>query len=304
MDPLSDVIALLRPSAAISKPITGRGKWGVSYAAYDLPGFTIVLEGECWLRLQDDAPIRLCKGDYILLPSTPAFTLGSTLDAHCEPREPAASIVRHGEQDGPPDFVSIGGSFRINQVNAALLKALLPRMILIPATRGRATKLNRMIDLIVDECTNDSPGKDMLLERLLEILLIETLRCEGIATEEEEAGLLKGMRDPMLSPVLHTMHANVRARWTVAELARIAGMSRSAFSARFGEVFGCGPIEYLGRWRMALAKDALVQGTKPLERIADEIGYESASAFSTAFRKRLGCSPGRFARAIGLPHAM
>src|SRR5690606_41726412 len=98
-------------------------------------------------------------------------------------------------------------------------------------------------------------------------------------------------------------HAAVRANWTVAELAKIAGQSRSAFAARFGEVIGCGPIEYLGRWRMALAKDALIQGTKTLDRIADEIGYESASAFSTAFRKRLGCSPGRFARSGAVAEA-
>ncbi|HWU94468.1 MAG TPA: helix-turn-helix transcriptional regulator, partial [Sphingomonas sp.] len=89
----------------------------------------------------------------------------------------------------------------------------------------------------------------------------------------------------------------VRAGWTVAELAGIAGMSRSAFAARFGERLGCAPIEYLARWRMAIAKDALARGVKSLGRIAEEIGYESASAFSTAFRKRLGCSPGRFARA-------
>jgi AraC-like DNA-binding protein len=95
------------------------------------------------------------------------------------------------------------------------------------------------------------------------------------------------------------MHADVRANWTVAALAKIAGLSRSAFAARFGEVLGCGPIEYLARWRMALAKDSLLRGAKTLDRIADEIGYESASAFSTAFRKRLGISPGKFARASG-----
>jgi AraC-like DNA-binding protein len=92
------------------------------------------------------------------------------------------------------------------------------------------------------------------------------------------------------------MHADVRANWTVAGLAKVAGLSRSAFAARFGEVLGCGPIEYLARWRMALAKDSLIRGAKTLDRIAEEIGYESASAFSTAFRKRLGCAPGKFAR--------
>lgn len=104
------------------------------------------------------------------------------------------------------------------------------------------------------------------------------------------------MRDPAIARALQAIHADVRAGWTVAGLAAIAGMSRSAFSARFGDVMGCAPIEYLTRWRMAIAKEALVRGAKSLDQIAGEIGYESASAFSTAFCKRLGCPPGRFAR--------
>ncbi|MCY1563105.1 RCS-specific HTH-type transcriptional activator RclR [compost metagenome] len=101
--------------------------------------------------------------------------------------------------------------------------------------------------------------------------------------------------------MLRAIHADVRKSWIVADLAKIAGMSRSAFATRFGQVLGCGPFEYLARWRMALAKDALVRGVKTLDGIADDIGYESASAFSTAFRKRLGVSPGRFARSQELP---
>ena len=105
------------------------------------------------------------------------------------------------------------------------------------------------------------------------------------------------MQDPALARVLRAMHADVRAGWTVAGLAQLAGMSRSAFSARFSRTLGCAPMEYLLRWRMTLAQDALSRGGRSLDRLAEEIGYESASAFSTAFRRRLGCSPGAFARA-------
>src|SRR5690606_36390048 len=129
------------------------------------------------------------------------------------------------------------------------------------------------------------------------VLLLEALRRQGVAPGA--AGLLGGMRDPFLARVLRAMHADVRANWTVAGLAKLAGLSRSAFAARFAAVLGCGPIEYLARWRMALAKDALFSGAKTLDRIAEEIGYESASAFSTAFRKRIGCAPGKFARSSG-----
>jgi len=298
MDPLSDVIALLRPNSVISKPITGRGTWGVRYAAHDAPGFTIVLKGESWIAFEDQPAFRMGQGDFLLLPSTPAFALSSYPGVAGELREPSSTPVRHGEQDGEADFESLGGAFGIERVNAPLLLALLPRMIHIPASEGRTDRLSGVIGLIMDECARDEPGKDMILQRMLEVLLVEALRWQGVARDDAQAGLLNGLRDPALARVLRALHADVRAHWTVADLARIAGLSRSAFAARFGEVLGCGPIEYLGRWRMALAKDALIGGAKTLDTIAGEIGYESASAFSTAFRKRQGCSPGRFARSL------
>jgi AraC-like DNA-binding protein len=299
MDPLSDVIALLRPSTAISKPISGRGTWGVRYAAHDAPGFTIILKGECWITFEGELPLKLETGAFLLLPSTPPFTLSSHPGTIGLLRNPMEVPVRHGDQEGEPDFVSLGGTFRIEAANAPLLVALLPRMIHITPSEGRTARIGQLINLITEECRSDEPGKDMILQRMLEVLLVEALRSSGGTMDGDRAGLLHGMRDPALARVLAAMHADVRADWTVASLARIAGQSRSAFAARFGTVLGCGPIEYLARWRMALAKDALLRGAKTLDRIADEIGYESASAFSTAFRKRLGCPPGQFARMNG-----
>jgi AraC-like DNA-binding protein len=145
----------------------------------------------------------------------------------------------------------------------------------------------------MDECIAERPGRDMVIERLLGVLLVECLRWHGIGDGAMPSGLL---HDPALARVLRAMHADIRARRTVAGLAKLAGMSRSAFAARFADTMGCAPIEYLLRWRMALAQDALSRGGKPLDRLAEEIGYESASAFSTAFRRRVGCSPGAFAR--------
>ncbi|MFC7705215.1 AraC family transcriptional regulator [Plastorhodobacter daqingensis] len=296
MDPLSDIVSLLRPSAAVSKPITGRGTWGVRYDAHDAPGFTIVLDGECWLALDGEPPVRIARGDFLLLPTTPPFTISSQPGVECLPGLPGDVAVRHGDQDGDPDFVSLGGTFCIERINAPLLIALLPRMVLIPATLGRSQRLGRLVELVMEECAHDDPGKEMILRRLLEVLLVEALRWQGIDSHDPRAGLLNGLRDPTLARVLRAIHSDVRRTWTVADLAKLAGSSRSAFAARFSEVLGCGPIEYLARWRMALAKDALLCGEKTLDRIADEIGYDSASAFSTAFRKRLGVSPGRYAK--------
>lgn len=296
MDPLSDVIALLRPHAAFSKPITGRGNWGVRYAAYGLPGFAIVLAGECWLAVEAAEPVLLDRGDFVLFPSTPAFALMNRPGVACIPVEPSYQAVRHGDPEGEPDCRMLGGTFRIERANAPLLLALLPRMIHIRAAEGDTGRLARIIDLLLEECATDRPGQDMILERLLDIMLVECLRWPGIGQGSLPAGLLAGLRDPSFAGVLRAMHAEVRAGWTVAGLAKLAGMSRSAFAARFSEALGCAPMEYLARWRMALARDALRRGGKSLDRVAEEIGYESASAFSTAFRRRFGCSPGGFAR--------
>jgi AraC-like DNA-binding protein len=296
MDPLSHLIALLRPHAAVSKPIIGRGKWGVRYSAYGLPGFAIVLSGQCWLGIDGTEPVQLDRGDFVLLPSTPAFALFSQPGAACVLRDPTDTGVRHGEQEGEPDFRMLGGAFRIEMVNAPLLVALLPGMIHIRSSEDGTERLGRIIGLIMEECASDHSGKEMILQRLLEVMLVESLRWRSLVEDALPAGLLSGMRDPVLARVLRAMHSNVRAGWTVAELAKLAGMSRSAFAARFGQTLGCAPIEYLSRWRMALAQDALSTGGKSLDRLADEIGYESASAFSTAFRRRVGCSPGTFAR--------
>jgi AraC-like DNA-binding protein len=296
VDPLSDVIALLRPHTALSKPITGRGAWGVRYSAYGHPGFAIVLAGQCWLAIDEADPVRLERGDFVLLPSTPAFALFSQPGVDCVHLQPSDSGLRHGVQEGEPDFQMLGGAFQVEPVNAPLLLALLPRMIHIRPADGDTGRLSRIVDLIMDECVADRPGRDMILERLLEVMLVECLRWRSLSEAALPSGLLAGMRDPALAKALRTMHSDVRAGWTVGELANLTGMSRSAFAARFVETLGCAPIEYLTRWRMALAQDALSRGAKSLDRLAEEIGYESASAFSTAFRRRVGSPPGAFAR--------
>ncbi|MFV3130036.1 AraC family transcriptional regulator [Niveispirillum sp. KHB5.9] len=304
MDPLSDIIALLRPHTAIAKPITGRGRWGVRYAAYRQPGFALMLTGQCWLAVEGVAPLLMRQGDFVLLPATPAFSLYSDPGVVCEDREPVNQAVRHGEPEGEPDVEMLGGTFLIEPVNAPLLLPMLPEMIHIRATAGDTGRLTSLIRLVMDECAGDRPGRAIVLERLLEVMLVECLRWPGNGGTGLSAGLLAGMRDPALAGVLRLMHGDVRGNWTVADLARRAGMSRSAFAARFSEGLGCGPMEYLARWRMSLARDALSRGATSLDRLAEEIGYESASAFSTAFRRHVGCPPGAFARqhrgAIGL----
>jgi AraC-like DNA-binding protein len=295
MDPLTGIVALLRPRAAFSKPITGRGRWGVRYEAQQTPSFCIVRAGHCWLTLEGHQPMRLEQGDFLLLPLTPAFTLESELGTDCIPGRPSRQGVRHGDPKGPPDFRMIGGTFEVDLANAALLE-LVSQTIHVRAAEFDTGRLTRMIDLILDEYGSQRPGRDTILQHLLEAMLVEALRWPFLSTQLVSPGLIAGLRDAAISRTLRTMHSDVGHGWTVAELARCAGMSRSAFATRFVATVGCTPMEYLARWRMSLAQDALSRGGKSLDHLAVEIGFQSASAFSTAFRRRVGYAPGAFAR--------
>jgi transcriptional regulator GlxA family with amidase domain len=172
----------------------------------------------------------------------------------------------------------------------------LPGQIFIPAAQGVTGRLGRTIDLLAEECRSSHPGKDLIVRRMLEVLLVEALRWAGGDHSTDPAGLLAGLRDPSLARALTAMHADIRADWTVARLAGIAGMSRSAFSAKFGSVVGCAPIEYLIDWRMAVARDALVRGGQSLDRIAEDIGY-GRQCFQYGLSQAHRLPAGSFARA-------
>jgi AraC-like DNA-binding protein len=303
MDPLTDIVALLRPRAAFSKPITGRGRWGVRYEAQATPSFCIVQTGHCWLTLEDHQPRLLEQGDFLLLPLTLAFSLVSELGADCIPGRPSRNGVRHGNPDGPPDFRMIGGTFEVDLVNAALLE-LVSQTIHVRAAEFDTSRLTRMIDLILDEYASQRPGRDTILQHFVEAMLVEALRWPCLSSQFVPPGLIAGLRDGPISRALRAMHSDVRHGWTVAGLAKSARMSRSAFAAHFVATVGCPPMEYLARWRMSLAQDALNRGGKSLDHLAVEIGYQSGSAFSTAFRRRLGCAPGAFARMARQSHRL
>lgn len=169
--------------------------------------------------------------------------------------------------------------------------SLLPRMIHV---RG-ATRLTQLVHLLGDEARRADVGRDLILERYAEILLIEALR--SVPAEQAPPGLLRGLAEPRIALALQSMHAEVNRSWTVEALARLAAMSRSAFFDRFRDTVGLRPMEYLMNWRMALAKDLLQRQDLSLDAVAEKIGYGSASTFSTAFSRHVGVPPGRFARA-------
>jgi AraC-like DNA-binding protein len=145
------------------------------------------------------------------------------------------------------------------------------------------------------ETLQPGPGSEFLIARLMELILVEMLRREKPREDERSAGLIAGLQDPAIASALLAMHGEIAREWSVAELARLCGVSRSGFATRFKGVLGIGPIEYLMRWRMAVAKDELRRGTRSISEIALVVGFQSPSAFSTSFTRAVGCSPKRFA---------
>jgi AraC-like DNA-binding protein len=297
-DPLSDMIQLLRPRAVFSKGISGAGRWAVCYTEFGQPGFCAVTEGRCRLAVDGEAPVILEEGDFVLLPATPAFTMSGfelALPLRIDPKTapPPDREVRYGRPDGPPDVRQFGGFFAFESPDADLLVSLLPRLIHI---RGNP-RLALLVRLLGEEAAREDSGRDLILERLVEILLIEALRA--IPAEQAQPGLIRGLADPRIATALRRMHGDIERTWTIPELAREAGMSRSAFFDRFVRMVGVRPMEYLSAWRMAVAKNLLRGGAMALDEVARRIGYGSASTFSTAFSRHVGLPPGRFMKRSG-----
>ncbi len=293
-DPVSQVMALLRPRTVFTKGISGAGRWAVRYSDFGQPSFCTVLEGSCRLAVDGLDPVTLEPGDFVLLPATPGFAMSGFEHARptlIDPHVAAAATdeVRHGRQDGPPDVRLLGGYFLFDSPDANLLVSLLPPMVLL----RDVDRLGRVVQLVREEALESRAGRDLVLARLVEVLLVEALRT---VREDTPAGLLRGLADPRLADALRLMHGDPARGWTVADLAGEAALSRSAFFDRFTRVIGVPPMEYLLAWRMALARDLLRGRQVSLAEVAERTGYGSASAFSTAFLRHTGTPPGRFAR--------
>ena len=296
-DPLSEVIALLQPRTVFSKRISGAGRWGVRYSDFGHPSFCAVLEGRCRLAVDGQRALALEAGDFVLLPATPGFTMSSlepVRPVRIDPKVTPAPTgeVRHGTRGGPPDVRLLGGYFVFDSPDAALLVSLLPALVHV---RG-AERLSVLVRLVGEEASERRTGRDLVLTRLVEVLLIEALR--STSGDDAPPGLLRGLADARLAPAIQQMHRHVARSWTVAQLARTSALSRSAFFERFTRTVGLPPMEYLLAWRVALAKDLLRRPDVGVAEVARRVGYGSASTFSTAFSRQVGQAPSHYARQV------
>ena len=253
------------------------------------PFYCVVLDGSCRLSVAGQQPITLERGDFALVPAAYDFAT-SSLDPPpygIEPErvEMSPGVFRLGSADEPPNLRMLVGHCAFGSDDAILLVSLLPRLVHV---RGQG-RLTTLVELVNEEWHGDRPGRDVVVARLLEVLLIEALRSS--AGPAAPPGLLRGLADDRLAVALRQMHARPRQAWTVAELAKGAALSRSTFFERFRREVGVAPMEYLLGWRMALAKDLLRRERAGVAQVAEQVGYSSASTFSTAFARHVGRPP-------------
>lgn len=296
-DPLAEVIALLRPQAVFSKVISGAGHWGVRYPAFGQPSFCAMLEGRCLLALDGHPPLVLEAGDFILLPATPGFSMTSLepgpvkkMDPRAAAADAGAGEIRHGTRGVRAEMRQLGGYFAFESPDAALLVSLLPAVLHV---RG-SERLPLLVRLVREESLDRRPGRELVLTRLVEVLLIEALRTAP--GDAAPPGLLRGLADRRLATAFRHMHGQPGRAWTMAQLAQKSALSRSVFFDRFTRAVGMPPMEYLLAWRMALAKRLLRREGASIADVAERVGYGSASTFSTAFSRHVGVPPGRYAR--------
>jgi len=301
MDPLSDVLALLKPQSYLTSGFDAGGDWAVRF---DNQTGTIkcyaVANGACWLAVDGiDDPVRLASGDCFVLPSGRSFTLASDIRVSPAPAHDVFAKARHGGvvvYNGGGDMFLAGTRFEVDGRKAQALLGALPPVVHLEAAEDQAA-LRWSIERMMVEMRESKPGASLAAHHLAHMMLLQALRLFLSREAGDQVGWFYALSDPQLSTAIGAMHADPAHRWTLGELAARAGMSRSIFAQRFRQKVGETPIAYLTRWRMMLAGERLANGRDPLAQTAHALGYESENAFNTAFKRVMGCSPRRYARA-------
>lgn len=294
-DPLAQIVGLLQPGVPFSKCVTGSGPWRVRRTQSPNPYYVAVLKGSIRYEDHQSREIVVNAGDFLLIPFAQDFMMRSDVPSSDDDMVIDAVILPGGEYrvgsiDGPIDMRALVGYCMFQSDDATLLSSLLPDLVVV---RGEH-RLAMLMQLLGEEAVGSKPGRDVVLQHLLEVLLIDALR--STAELSDSPGLLRGLSDDRLAVAIRAMHARPEHGWTVAELAREAAFSRSGFHERFQNAVGMAPMEYLKSWRLALAKGLLRKREASVGEIARQVGYRSASAFSVAFMRDVGVSPARYAR--------
>ena len=269
--------------------------------------FHIVTAGRCWLEVEGEDPRLLEQGSLALVSHGAGHCVRSSLTTETKPLfdipveqvSDRYEIMRYG---GAGDLTQLTCCVvRFEHVAAQQLIALLPKVLQIDTwDDDEDSWLHSTLRFISREAKELRPGGETVITHLADILIIQVLRSWIDSELEADRGWLAALRDKQVGQALAAIHREPGRNWTVALLAKEVGMSRSGFSARFTHLVGESAMHYLTHWRMQLAYSQLRETTKPLSVLADRLGYQSEAAFSRAFKRVFGVSPGSIRHAATL----
>jgi len=299
MDPLSDVLSLLKPRSYASGGIDAGGNFAMKFGPHTGIKCYAVVSGQCWLAVDGvPEPVGLNRGDCFILPRGRPFRLANDLTVTPLDAYSLFAPVRDGRinvVNGGGSFLIVGGHFSLSGTHADILLGTLAPIVHIRKESDKAA-LRWAIERMMEELRERRPGGFLVAQQLAYTMLIQALRLHLAEGLQGGVGWLFALSDKQMGAAINAMHEEPARRWTLQELAQRVGMSRSSFAERFKETVGDSPMEYLTRWRMLLAGDRLENSKDSVAVIALSLGYESDSAFSTAFKRVMGCSPRQYAR--------
>jgi AraC-like DNA-binding protein len=311
-DPLSDVLKTVRLTGAVFFDVAARAPWvaeqpaahvispKILSGAGHLISYHVVTEGRCFANLIGGEPVAVEAGEVIV------FTRGEPHVMASSPGMRATPTPESMYDDGAanqPFFANLGDDGPIVAkivcgflaCDAALFNPLLdnlPPIIKVAAGRDKETYwLGEFIHVARAESGQRRAGSESVLSKLSELMFIEVVRRHLESIPPEQTGWLAGLRDPFVSKALSLIHARPSFCWTIEDLARESGASRSVLAERFMALVGIPPMQYLGKWRMQIAAGLLNSGQTNIANIAAEVGYGSEASFSRAFKRFVGASP-------------
>ncbi|MFJ8017139.1 AraC family transcriptional regulator [Streptomyces sp. NPDC096339] len=272
-----------------------------------------MVRGNAWLLPDHGEPVRIRPGDVAVVrgpecytvadaPDTPVqITVGPEQRCSTEEGEDVTETMALGVRTWGAGFQDAGSAVMLSgtyqapsEIGRRLLNAL-PTILVRPAEAAD----NTLVTLLTSEISKDEPGQEIVLDRLLDLLLIGVLRTWLAAPGSGAPSWYRAQSDPVVGPALRLLHENPAHGWTVAELALKVGVSRASLARRFTEVVGEAPVAYLTGWRLALASDLLREPDATVATVARRVGYGSAFALSTAFKRVRGVSPQEFRTGAG-----
>jgi AraC-like DNA-binding protein len=299
MDPLSEVLALLKPQSLSSGGFMVPGDIAVYFPKHQGVKCYAMLAGQCWLVVEGvPDPVLLEAGDCFLLPRGLPFRLAT--DLSLQPIHYTLAWSRLNKSNDVPEIPEgarymAGGFFGFTGGHAEMLLHSLPPIVHIRRESDKAA-MRWSLERMREELRDPKPGGSLIAQQLAYMMLIQAIRLHLADAASVSHGWLFALSDKPMSNAIASIHNDPGYPWTLQLLAERVGMSRSVFALRFRETVGATPMEYLARWRMLLAADRLKNSSEGLCTIAQSLGYESESAFGKAFRRVMGCSPRQYTR--------